>query len=73
MLTTKLYSCKAALRSESKYHTDMQWACLLQVSSLMSICWNNSLLTGIAFVGPANSNIAVAAYDTDEICIWALT
>ncbi|KAL3154103.1 WD repeat-containing protein 54, variant 2 [Trebouxia sp. C0010 RCD-2024] len=42
-----------------------------QARPLLSACWNNAVLTGIAFTGPASNSIAAAAYDTDEIAVWA--
>ena len=45
---------------------------LVQARPLLSLCWNNALLTGLAFTGTGSNSIAVAAYDTDEIGIWAI-
>ena len=45
--------------------------CGLQVGCKLSACWNDALLTGIAFTGRAN-DVALAAYDTDEIRIWTV-
>ena len=44
----------------------------VQVLPLLSLCWNNTLLTGLAFTGTTSNSIAVAAYDTDEIRVWAI-
>lgn len=44
----------------------------VQVRPLLSLCWNNALLTGLVFTGTASNSIAVAAYDTDEIRVWAI-
>ena len=40
---------------------------MLQVSLVMSKCWNHAMITGIAF---ADDKIATAAYNTDEMCVW---
>ena len=45
--------------------------CAFQVNCKWSACWNDALLTGIAFTGRAN-DVAAAAYDTDEIRIWTV-
>ncbi|KAA6423698.1 MAG: hypothetical protein FRX49_06269 [Trebouxia sp. A1-2] len=43
-----------------------------EVDCKWSACWNNALITGIAFTGRAN-DVAAAAYFSDEICIWTVT
>lgn len=44
----------------------------MQVRPLLSLCWNNAVLTGIAFAGTDSNSIAVAAYDVDEIGVWSV-
>lgn len=41
-----------------------------QAELLFSACWLHALLTGVAFCGPTNDDVAVVAYDTDEIQIF---
>eukprot|EP00877_Chromochloris_zofingiensis_P008531 jgi/Chrzof1/3931/Cz13g13240.t1 len=41
-----------------------------QVSNLFSVCCLHAALTGVAFCGKSNDDIAAVAYDTDEISIW---
>lgn len=45
----------------------------VQVGCKLSACWHNAVLTGIAFTGPGSNDVAVAAYDTEQIHVWALT
>ncbi|GLC46400.1 WD repeat-containing protein 54 [Pleodorina starrii] len=37
---------------------------------LLSTCWMNAMLTGVAFCGPTNDDVAVVAYDTDEVHVY---
>lgn len=40
----------------------------VQACPLFSSCHNNAVLIELAFTGTASKNIAVAAYNTEEIC-----
>jgi hypothetical protein len=42
----------------------------VQAAVLLSVCWLNSMLTGVAFCGPNHNDVAVTAYDTDELRVW---
>lgn len=41
-----------------------------QAELLLSVCWLHAALTGVAFCGPAGDDVAVVAYDTDEIHLY---
>lgn len=43
-----------------------------QVHTLMSGCWSNTMITGVAFAGCTYDKIALAGYDTDEINVLSL-
>ena len=48
---------------------------LLQMSVLLSVCWNNMAITGAAFTGDDDSDnclVAAVAYDTDTLQLWRL-
>ncbi|KAG2485514.1 hypothetical protein HYH03_015787 [Edaphochlamys debaryana] len=40
---------------------------------LLSVCWLQAMLTGVAFCGPTNDDVAVVAYDTDEVHVYKCT
>lgn len=42
----------------------------LQAAVLLSVCWLNAMLTGVAFCGPSCNDVAVMAYDTEELRVW---
>ncbi|GFR46250.1 hypothetical protein Agub_g7799 [Astrephomene gubernaculifera] len=37
---------------------------------LLSVCWMHAVLTGVAFCGPTSDDVAVVAYDTDEVHVY---
>lgn len=37
---------------------------------VLSVCWLHAALTGVAFCGPTSDDLAVVAYDTDEVHIY---
>ncbi|PNH03422.1 hypothetical protein TSOC_010512 [Tetrabaena socialis] len=37
---------------------------------LLSVCWLQAALTGVAFCGPTSDDVAVVAYDTDEVHVY---
>lgn len=41
-----------------------------QASVLLSTVLLNQVLTGVAFCGPVGDDVAVVAYDTDEVDIF---
>ncbi len=41
-----------------------------QAAVLLSVCWLNAMITGATFCGPDYNDVAVAAYDTEELRIW---
>jgi hypothetical protein len=43
---------------------------LTQAAVLLSVCWLNAILTGATFCGPDYNDVAVTAYDTEELRIW---
>lgn len=44
----------------------------LQIKPVLSRCWVNRILTGIAFCGKGYDEVAVVAYDTEEIVLCKL-
>ncbi|PNW71180.1 hypothetical protein CHLRE_16g694402v5 [Chlamydomonas reinhardtii] len=40
---------------------------------LLSVCWMHAALTGVAFCGAAGDDVAVVAYDTDEVHVYKYT
>jgi hypothetical protein len=43
---------------------------LLQIQPILSLCWPTVVLTGVAFCGDCSDDVAVSAYDHDEIRIY---
>lgn len=43
---------------------------VMQAANLLSVCWVNALVTGVAFCGSGSNDLAAVAYDQDEISIW---
>ena len=43
---------------------------MTQAAVLLSVCWLNAMLTGATFCGPDYNDVAVTAYDTEELRIW---
>ncbi|GIL74642.1 hypothetical protein Vretimale_2281 [Volvox reticuliferus] len=41
-----------------------------KASCLLSVCWLHAMLTGVAFCGPTSDDVAVVAYDTDEVHVY---
>lgn len=41
-----------------------------QGECVLSVCWLSAMLTGVAFCGPTCDDVAVVAYDTDELHIY---
>lgn len=41
-----------------------------QATCLLSVCWLHAMLTGVSFCGPTYSDLAVVAYDTDEVHLY---
>ncbi len=41
-----------------------------QPECLLSVCWLHAMLTGVAFCGPSADDVAVVAYDTDELHVY---
>ncbi|EFJ46699.1 hypothetical protein VOLCADRAFT_118068 [Volvox carteri f. nagariensis] len=37
---------------------------------LLSVCWMHAMLTGVAFCGANSDDVAVVAYDTDEVHLY---
>jgi hypothetical protein len=42
----------------------------IQGSCVLSVCWLHAALTRVAFCGPTGDDLAVVAYDTDEVHIY---
>jgi hypothetical protein len=42
----------------------------LQAANLLSVCWLNALMTGVAFCGEDSNDVAAVAYDQDELAVW---
>lgn len=44
----------------------------LQIKPVLSKCWTNRILTGVAFCGSGFDDVAVVAYDTEEVMLCKL-
>ena len=47
----------------------------VQMSALLSVCWNNMAITGAVFTGDDDSDdclVAAIAYDADTLQLWRL-
>ena len=42
----------------------------MQVESLLSVVWDDAMVTGVAFCGEGEGSVAAVAYDVDEIRVW---
>lgn len=45
----------------------------MQVACLLSTVSYNSMLTGVAFCGRDNCDVAAVAYDQDALTLWQAT
>ncbi|GMH43686.1 hypothetical protein BSKO_11608 [Bryopsis sp. KO-2023] len=43
---------------------------LEEIAPVFSTCWPHNMMTGVAFCGKDFDDVAVVAYDTEEIVIW---
>jgi hypothetical protein len=61
---------RSAAPASARSPAQLRRRSLPQAAVLLSTCWLNSMLTGVAFCGPSHNDVAVAAYDTDELRVW---
>lgn len=60
-----------AAEPESPFELWAHWMCL-QIKPVLSTCWNNRIVTGVAFCGASLDELAVVAYDCEEIIVHSL-
>lgn len=48
----------------------MRLCLLLQAACLLSACSLHDVLTGVAFCGQDNDDVAAVAYDADALVLW---
>jgi len=41
-----------------------------QVEQVLTLSWPDAMITGVAFCGSSDANVAAVAYDVEEIRMW---